>query len=502
MRKITLLLILIMITFQLKAQFNCGDVLVDERDGQEYTTVLIGNQCWMAENLNIGQMLNQSGSTNQSNNGAIEKFCYENNQAECDEYGGLYQWDEMMTYQTGENIQGISPAGWHLPSDEEWMELEMFLGMSEADANETGFERGTNQGTQLQAGGGTGFDAFFGGIWYPDYGFVYNEDFSSPNGYYFTYFWSTTPGTYTDNYMYRNVNTQFETVTRWQAEKNFGYSVRCIADEYSTSYHFEFDNTEYEIVMDKKTWEDAAADAVAKNGFLVEVNSQEEQDAIYDAIVNGAGIADDYTTVNDGGGIAYVWIGATDKASEGIWLWDGDNDSEGINFWTGQGANGSGNGVAINGAYNNWGGTSTGTANEPDDYLNNQDAGAIALAGWPAGTTMLGVANEWNDIDLNNELYYIIEYENTSDVDNEYLLQTITVYPNPANEKIIISNKNQQLIKRVELSNILGHIVYLWEQEIGFKHEIDLTNQNKGVYLLNIYGSDNKIISSEKIIKQ
>jgi len=501
MRKLSLIFILFTIVYQLTAQFSCGDILVDERDGQEYTTVLIGNQCWMAENLNIGQMLNQSGSTNQTNNGVIEKFCYNNDQAECDEYGGLYQWGEMMDYQSGESNPGISPAGWHLPSDQEWMELEMFLGMSEADANETGFERGANEGIQLQVGGGTGFDALFGGIWYPDYGFAYNEDFASPTGYYFTYFWSTSPGTYSNNYMYRNVNTQFETVTRWQAEDAFGYSVRCLADDFSSSYHFEFNDSEYEIVMDMKNWEAAAADAVAKNGFLVEIDSQEEQDAIYDAIINGAGIASNYTTVNDGGGIAYVWIGATDKADEGIWLWDGDNDGQGVNFWTGQGANGSGNGTPIDGAYNNWGGASTGTPNEPDDFMNNQDVAAIALAGWPAGTTMLGITSEWNDIDLNNELYYIIEY-NTTSVDNNINNNGISVYPNPTSDKIIISNKNQQNIKRVELSNILGQQVYVWGQEVGVNHEININKQPKGIYLLSIYGIDNKLITSQKIIKQ
>ncbi len=69
----------------------CGDPLIDARDAHSYTTVKIGTQCWMAENLNIGTMVN--GSSDQLNNSTIEKYCYSNNTAYCDVYGGLYQWN-------------------------------------------------------------------------------------------------------------------------------------------------------------------------------------------------------------------------------------------------------------------------------------------------------------------------------------------------------------------------------------------------------------------------
>jgi uncharacterized protein (TIGR02145 family) len=104
--------------------YSCGDPLIDYRDGQKYQTVQIGDQCWMAENLNVGIRID--GIENQSNNGVIEKYCYDNTEANCDIYGGLYQWDEMMQYVTEEGVQGICPpaGGWHLPTDAEWCTLE------------------------------------------------------------------------------------------------------------------------------------------------------------------------------------------------------------------------------------------------------------------------------------------------------------------------------------------------------------------------------------------
>ncbi|MBI9038907.1 MAG: hypothetical protein JEY97_12305 [Bacteroidales bacterium] len=108
------------------SSFTCGDPITDPRDGQVYTTVEIGTQCWMAENLNIGEMIN--GNSNMTNNSVIEKYCYVNDAANCEIYGGLYQWNEMMEYSTTQGVQGICPSGWHLPTDGEWTILTDFLG--------------------------------------------------------------------------------------------------------------------------------------------------------------------------------------------------------------------------------------------------------------------------------------------------------------------------------------------------------------------------------------
>jgi len=98
--------------------FFCGGPLTDSRDGQVYSTVLIGSQCWMRENLNYGVRID--APIDQSDNGTVEKYCYDNLGANCDVYGGLYQWDEMMQYDSTPGIQGICMDGWHVPTYEEW----------------------------------------------------------------------------------------------------------------------------------------------------------------------------------------------------------------------------------------------------------------------------------------------------------------------------------------------------------------------------------------------
>ncbi len=132
--------------------FTCGDTFTDTRAGNTYATVQIGEQCWMAENLNIGTLIN--GSSNQTDNEIIEKYCYDDSEANCDIYGGLFQWDEMMEYTTTEGLQGICMEGWHLPTDAEWCTLEQEVDTT-ISCSSWGQYRGVDGGGKLKETGTT-----------------------------------------------------------------------------------------------------------------------------------------------------------------------------------------------------------------------------------------------------------------------------------------------------------------------------------------------------------
>ena len=94
-------------------------------EGKQYNTVLIGSRCWFKENLNVGTRID--GVDEMLENGLLEKYCYDDSEDNCDTYGGLYQWNEMMQYTTTEGAQGICPTGWHIPTYAEWTSLGAFL---------------------------------------------------------------------------------------------------------------------------------------------------------------------------------------------------------------------------------------------------------------------------------------------------------------------------------------------------------------------------------------
>ncbi|NVO19829.1 MAG: hypothetical protein HXX13_09015 [Bacteroidetes bacterium] len=137
---------------------------VDTRDGQVYPTVQIGSQCWMKKNLNIGSVIeihvDQDPTT-------YQKWCYGNVSGNCDIYGGLYQWDEIMQGSTQIGIQGICPDGWHIPTDGEFATLTYYLGgydQSGEKMKEAGFIHWDPPNTG--ANDSSGFSALPGGYRY------------------------------------------------------------------------------------------------------------------------------------------------------------------------------------------------------------------------------------------------------------------------------------------------------------------------------------------------
>jgi|GEM_PF-2236667 len=200
--------------------WTCGTNFTDPRDNKIYGTVQIGTQCWMKQNLNIGSRI--SGSTGQSNNGVIEKYCYNNSESNCTTYGGLYQWNEMMQYSTTPGVQGICPPGWHIPTDAEWTTLTTYLG-GESVAGGKMKEAGTAHWSSPNTGASnsSGFTAFPGGRRNTDgsfYNLSYVGNFWSSSVSVASYAWSQILG-YND-----------AVVIRGGSNKSYGFSVRCLKD--------------------------------------------------------------------------------------------------------------------------------------------------------------------------------------------------------------------------------------------------------------------------------
>ena len=115
-------------------QFFCGTSTVKDYDGNEYTTVKIGDQCWMKENLRTthyadGAKIEQGASTS-----TTEGYWYypHNNAANKTTYGLLYNWPAVMTGSSSSKtnpsgVQGVCPNGWHVPSDAEWIQLTDYV---------------------------------------------------------------------------------------------------------------------------------------------------------------------------------------------------------------------------------------------------------------------------------------------------------------------------------------------------------------------------------------
>ena len=203
--------------------WSCGDPILDARDNQSYNTVQIGEQCWMAENMNAGTMIN--GIT-QTNNGVIERYCYENNEANCDIYGGLYEWPEAMQYLTNAGAQGICPDGWQIPKDGDWLILESFLGGSSIAGGKMKSIGTIEDGTGLWHTPNAGATNECGWTGYPGGIRAFNDGsfyYQGNEG----YFWSSSQ-TSSFSAWWRGLNSNYASIDRDAGNGANGFSVRCI----------------------------------------------------------------------------------------------------------------------------------------------------------------------------------------------------------------------------------------------------------------------------------
>ena len=185
----------------------------------------------MAENLNIGEMIEMVDSTNQVDDSKIERFCYDNDPANCDEYGGLYQWAEAMQLPSRcnfescvdliqENHQGICPDGWRLLTHNDYYII------IHADGNKYGVK-----GTRALSFGGQNSSGY-GLI---GAGFVWNYKFKNMDS--STHWYYPEEGSFgnrMDSVAVSGYQTRYDTGNADNFQSNFktnAFSVRCVKAE-------------------------------------------------------------------------------------------------------------------------------------------------------------------------------------------------------------------------------------------------------------------------------
>lgn len=204
---------------------------VTDIDGNVYRTVTIGTQVWMAENLEVTHYRNGDAIPNVTDNVTwynltIGAYCeYNNDVNSVVTYGRLYNWYAAT------DSRNIAPAGWHVPSDAEWKQLEMYLGMSQADADLDGW-RGTDEGGKLKETGTAHWSS-------PNAGATNESGFSGlPGGYrdsdasyiqlgFNVYFWSSTEGS-SSYAWFRGLFYDYSSIARYNDYKKYGFAVRCV----------------------------------------------------------------------------------------------------------------------------------------------------------------------------------------------------------------------------------------------------------------------------------
>lgn len=222
MKKTLLFLLLITLFFSSYAQqWNCGDTLLDIRDGKKYTTVLIGSQCWMGQNLNYGTAVSSTIDTvfhsNMFDNGIVEKYAPNGDTLNLPYYGALYEWDEMMQYTPLEGAQGLCPNGWHIPTDAEWNTM---LTSISYDANAL---KDINEGMGSGIGTNTcGFAARAAGD-RDSYGIFYGLTLRF-------IFWTSTQADSLGAYHY-TLWAENDTLEHLVTLKNTGLSCRCLKND-------------------------------------------------------------------------------------------------------------------------------------------------------------------------------------------------------------------------------------------------------------------------------
>lgn len=207
---------------------------IKDIDGNVYHTVRIGDQTWTQENMKTTRYNDGTPIPNVTDN-TEWRHCdspayvwYGNDISYKEPYGALYNWHAVG------DKSGLCPKGWHVPSDEEWKILEMYLGMSKEQVDGTVW-RGTDQGGKIKEAGTDHWVSPNKGATNESGLTVLGAGRRFTNGLFGTIkegctIWSSTP-TSLSSAAYRHFATGNAGIGRNPAgEKKFGFTVRCVKD--------------------------------------------------------------------------------------------------------------------------------------------------------------------------------------------------------------------------------------------------------------------------------
>lgn len=198
---------------------------VQDSEGNTYRTVEIGNQVWLAENLRSTKF--QDGSTIES------AYIPKDDESNLLKWGRLYNWHDVA------DARNICPAGWSVPSDDDWKELEKTIGMSEEDLDKKGWRGDDDLAITLKE---TQPDTLFKK--YDQSKVNKHKFFARPSGVkwgswyitqgWYTEFWTSSEATEKDAYnrtlAYLWWNTHKGEIFRTTLSKDYSFAVRCVKD--------------------------------------------------------------------------------------------------------------------------------------------------------------------------------------------------------------------------------------------------------------------------------
>lgn len=234
----------VLLIFTILLSFSCNEEKEDpieiqygsmsDIDGNLYGTVLINGKWWMAENLKVKTFRDGTPIANLVDDtdwrtGSAGWCVHPGASAG---HGLLYNWAAVS------NSAQLAPTGWHIATDQEWKDLEAYLGMESSAVNRTGW-RGSNEGDKLKE---TGINNWYRNdpVWGLDtYGFsalagscrTLNGQFGDPGVPYTGFWWTSTEFSSTTNEAYyRYLDYKSSGIFRQHVSKNYGCSVRCVKD--------------------------------------------------------------------------------------------------------------------------------------------------------------------------------------------------------------------------------------------------------------------------------